>query len=148
MEGLNKPPSVEGWDVHEVLGTGAFGSVFRATRQGNEAEEVALKFSSFRNEVVKKCAVNEAKVLGCCDSPHIVKMMAAEVEVQGGLVVFLELLQCELLQDLSREKFYTEEDARGLLLQVAQAVHYLHERSIAHCDLKIENIMNMFCLRI
>jgi len=36
---------------------------------------------------------------------------------------------------------YTEPDARGITLQVLQAVKYLHEQDVIHRDIKPENIL-------
>ncbi|CAM9531815.1 unnamed protein product, partial [Hapterophycus canaliculatus] len=47
----------------------------------------------------------------------------------------------ELCEDIIRRVFYSEACARRIILQVLQALAYLHRRGICHRDVKPENLL-------
>merc|ERR1712211_76117 len=47
----------------------------------------------------------------------------------------------ELYDRLHRQRRYTEEDAAGTARQMLLAVAYLHNQSVVHRDLKLENFL-------
>jgi len=53
----------------------------------------------------------------------------------------MELCGCELYGRLCERKVYRERDAADVMLQMLQAVSYLHSHRIVHRDLKLENWM-------
>lgn len=74
------------------------------------------------------------------DHPNIVKLREVyDSQEELGLVYEL-IADGELFQYVVKDKF-PEVDTCGIIWQLLQAVHYLHEIGIAHRDLKLENIL-------
>ncbi len=47
----------------------------------------------------------------------------------------------ELLKAICKRNFYEERDAKRVLIQLADALRYIHARGVVHRDLKPENII-------
>jgi serine/threonine protein kinase len=47
----------------------------------------------------------------------------------------------ELLKAICQREYYSENDARRLLRQIASALHYIHIRGVIHRDIKPENLI-------
>jgi len=63
-------------------------------------------------------------------------------ETESTIYLVLELVHGgELYDKIVEEGEYTEDEAKIILLQVLDAVEYLHSHGIAHRDLKPENIL-------
>lgn len=50
----------------------------------------------------------------------------------------------DVFDRLARRKFYTEKDARDLARSLLESIKFLHERGIAHRDIKPEVCFRMF----
>jgi cyclin-dependent kinase 7 len=133
------------YEVRGKLGSGSFGVVFNCAQPG-EAQCVAVKLD--RNAVVHGAmAVGEAmsaemNVLRRLVHPHIIATKGAicDGEVIVGLV--FDLAEMDLHSFALAENIHTQPVlSRQLSAHVAHAVAYMHDRGIAHMDLKPMNIV-------
>eukprot|EP00308_Calcidiscus_leptoporus_P017011 CAMPEP_0119363564 /NCGR_PEP_ID=MMETSP1334-20130426/10466_1 /TAXON_ID=127549 /ORGANISM="Calcidiscus leptoporus, Strain RCC1130" /LENGTH=387 /DNA_ID=CAMNT_0007379045 /DNA_START=90 /DNA_END=1253 /DNA_ORIENTATION=- len=134
--------------LHEKIGAGGYGSVYRATMK-TSGEAVAVKLVDL-NAVrkIERIGTNSRKVLmrevtiqAQCKHPHIVQLlwhaMAGET-----LTIVLELLRGPELHDILRCRgALSEADARHIFKQLGIAIEYLHSLHIVHRDIKPENVM-------
>jgi len=123
------------YDLGPLLGTGAFGEVFRATsRQGGG--ECALKIVGERGS-----GDGEAVVQRGLAHPHIAAMLDS-FWAAGRLCIVTELCEGGTLFDaLEHHGRYPEAEARPCFAQAMSAVAHLHANGVAHRDLKLESFL-------
>ncbi|GEM_PF-3279670 len=141
------PP--QGFDVHEEIGRGAMGVVYRAS-QRPLTREVALKTLRPEGGDRERCEfISEALISGGLDHPNIVPIYDLEEDDQGSIVLAMKLIDGVPWSKLLHPGPALEERARELtttdhletLLSVCNAVSFAHSRKILHRDLKPENVM-------
>jgi len=127
----------------EVLGTGGFGVVHKATDRST-GRVVAIKKVLGMNESTAAKYMREANIMQELDHPGICKIY--EVYQDGDVLYFvLEYLEGGELFDKIIEEKMSEEAVADIVKQVACALKYAHSCGMAHRDLKPENIC--FCNR-
>jgi serine/threonine protein kinase len=84
----------------------------------------------------------EIEVLKMCQHPNIVRMVDLFETIDHYFIV-LEYMDGKDLFDYMRFRSFkiSENRAREIMIQLFQAVKYLHSYGIMHRDLKLENIM-------
>lgn len=134
---------VDKYNVHEILGQGGFGTVFRITKFETN-EEFALKVTPF--EILKK--------------PKQIKKHRMEIEIQRKLnhpnilksydnfedslytYIVLELCPHQTIKHLLRKKkLFTEVETASIIREIVSGLIYLHDNRIIHRDLKLENFL-------
>ncbi|XP_063396452.1 uncharacterized protein LOC134681014 isoform X2 [Mytilus trossulus] len=129
----------------KTLGKGTFGKVELATH-GVTGCKVAIKIIDTRKikeEYVQQNLHREARILGQLRHPNIIRLY----ETLKATTLYCLVLECAAGGDLlayiktHKENCLPEEKVRVYMRQLISAVHYLHERGVAHRDLKMENIM-------
>jgi len=84
----------------------------------------------------------EIEVLKMCQHPNIIKLLDL-FENSDYYYIVLEYMEGKDLFDyLKARNFSISEDrARHLAIQIAEAIQYLHSYGIVHRDIKLENVM-------
>lgn len=125
----------------QVLGTGYSGAV-RLAKNFSTGQQVAIKqFSKWRLKAHRlELLKSEVEVYLRLDHPNICRLLHA-YEAKHDVWLVMELCGCELYGRLCERKVYREKDAADVMLQMLQAVGYLHAHRIVHRDLKLENWM-------
>ncbi|KAH9507867.1 Serine/threonine-protein kinase dclk1 [Bulinus truncatus] len=85
---------------------------------------------------------NEVRILRCVKHPNIIRLIE-DFSNQLQIFYVMELVKGGDLFDAiaSSSAKYTEEDASGMLFNLASALEYLHSLHIVHRDVKPENIL-------
>lgn len=129
--------------VHEVLGRGGMGDVYRA-EQKNTGQPVALKvLHTHLQENVDhlKRFLHEAKICGDLDSPHIVKILDTGTASDGSPYIAMELLEGNDLASVLRDAGACSLDEVSTLVgDVCRALTVAHEAGIVHRDIKPQNL--------
>ncbi len=124
---------------------GGFGVVCRAVRARTnlEPEEAAVKLIWIGDEASeedRQCILAEPRKLSGLTHPYIVKVH--EAERQGGWLYYsMEYVRGGTFRQRMAEDWRDAVGKVELLIKVAQAMQYAHERGIIHFDLKPENIL-------
>lgn len=139
-ESLKSKYKVE-WN--NILGEGAFGAVYLATRQ-QTGERVAIK------KISKKYTDNEAFQREMNALLHLRKAgghpnicsLREHFDEGGHYYLVLDLISGgEMFDHLVRNGAYSEADAARLVREVASALAFIHGLDTVHGDLKPENLM-------
>ncbi|XP_052833474.1 serine/threonine-protein kinase MARK2 isoform X2 [Octopus bimaculoides] len=129
----------------QTLGKGTFARVELASHSITGCK-VAIKIIDTRKlkeEYMRTNLHREARILGQLRHPNIIRLyetlkaatlycVCMEYAAGGELYSFIKI---------HPENRLPEDRARPYIRQIISAVHYLHERGVAHRDLKMENIM-------
>ena len=138
-----KPRAVLGdFELLEEIGRGGMGVVYRA-RQRSLDREVALKLILHGSQASPADQARfqaEVSAVAQLDHPHIVPIY--EVGADDGWQYFgMKLIEGETLAHRIAQGPLPEREAAQLVMQIAQAIQYAHERGVVHRDLKPANIL-------
>lgn len=136
------------YDIGKQLGEpGQFGVAKLCTRK-SDGKEFAVKIidkskfvhSEDREKVFEDMRA-EIVVMRSLDHENIVKLYQV-YETKLSLYLVQELCSGgELFDMISKLGRYTEKDAADVLIQILRGLAHMHEKGIAHCDLKPDNFL-------
>ncbi|KAH8397822.1 hypothetical protein KR222_003347 [Zaprionus bogoriensis] len=145
LKGLLVPHDIN--DIYEVEQTpfarGKFAAVRRAIHK-NTGLHFAAKFLKRRRRAQSsdKEIKHEIAVLMLCEGEDNIVNLNAVHETRSDTALLLELaVGGELQTILDNEECLSEAQARHCMREVLKALRFLHDRSIAHLDLKPQNIL-------
>ena len=137
------PPRMKDFVLCEKLGQGTYATVFKGYRKGENREVVAVKCIE-RKRLCKSSSENlirEIEILKGINHEHIVQLRDFQWDNDN---VFLVLEYCsggDLSMFLRKYVRLPERIARKFLRQLALALQFIHSQSIAHMDLKPQNLL-------
>ncbi len=135
-------PTVPGFRVLKVLGTGGMGLVYHAIETQLE-RDVALKM--MRPEVAmrpeaRERFLREARIAAKLEHQHIVTVHHVD-EHDGVPYLIMPLLTGETVEDrLKRENRLSVEETIGLCRQITKGLSAAHKTGLIHRDIKPSNI--------
>jgi len=121
------------------IGKGAFSIVYEASEKAT-GEKFAIKCIN-KKYIKKKLLEREIEIMTSIRHENILYCKAV-FENESFIYLILELVRGgELYDKIVEEGEYTEQESKLIVLQILNAVEYLHLNGIAHRDLKPENIL-------
>lgn len=141
---LNPGQISQNYTEVKKIGEGAFAQVFLCMHipTGQKRAIKAIHKSGLHHDQIDKDRMlKEINVLKSLDHPNILRCYEI---FEDQLHYYVSVEYCEggeLFKKLAKLKFFTEEQAAKIMLQVLSAIAYCHERNIIHRDLKPENIL-------
>lgn len=130
------------YELHEVIGKGGFGTVYRATHRslGSEAAVKVLDPAHVEGSSRQRFD-REAQVAASLDHPHIVRVLALGEE-NGQVFIAMEYFpEGDLTRWIKDHGPLSRTDMLTLLADVAAALDYAHARQAWHRDVKPGNIL-------
>jgi serine/threonine protein kinase len=132
------------YQITDYVGSGGFGSVFKAEDVNTPGRIVAIKElhkKHTRNQVIKQRFFQEAVAMARLDHPNLPRLFTFG-EDNGSYFLVMEFISGKLLsEELHNSGAMRPERAVLVLTQVLDAVNYAHRNGIIHRDLKPDNIM-------
>lgn len=126
------------------IGQGGMGKVYKVTHV-HLARTFALKIISNQvaeTEEARELFYREARFASAMSHPGITTVVDFGEDEKVGMYMVMELVEGEPLNRiLFREKRLSIRKACEIVLQVAEALHYIHRQHVVHCDIKTENIL-------
>ncbi|XP_019613435.1 PREDICTED: serine/threonine-protein kinase Nek10-like [Branchiostoma belcheri] len=155
----NKEPNtfISNYAVYELLGSGAFGNVYKVKKKDSSGTFLALKEINVHNPALGKTAKEKDKSIGDIVAeiniireqlkhPNIVRYYKTFTE-NDRLYILMDLIEGAPLGEhfnslKEKGERFPEDRIWNIFLQIVLALRYLHkERKIVHRDLKPDNIM-------
>jgi RNA polymerase sigma factor (sigma-70 family) len=140
---IERPLTWNDFLLHEQIGAGASGRVYRA-RWRSRNEEVAVKFlrkSLLREPAAIERFLREAQTVSRLAHSGIVAVHGAGHTPGGGYFLAMELVRgSDLAKECGRRRPEAGQAARWVG-EAARAVHAANEQGVIHCDLKPSNLL-------
>ena len=140
----NKGLTFNSFQILDVLGSGTFGKVFKATLKHSSDDKIyAMKVINkrylLRNNQLKY-AITECNVLKQTDSPFIVTLHFA-FQTMENLYMILDYCPGGDLGFHLMSRLFEENEAKFYIGELILAIEHLHNLDIIYRDLKPENIL-------
>jgi eukaryotic-like serine/threonine-protein kinase len=135
-------PAIAGYQIHEKIGEGGMGQVYRAT-QLSLARTVAIKWLRPlpSGEGPSPAFARESRVMGSLGHPHVVAIHDCG-QMAGRQYLVMEYVPgASLRASMAPGKPWPVRRALPVLEAIAQALDYIDQQGILHLDLKPENVL-------
>jgi tetratricopeptide (TPR) repeat protein len=128
----------------EVIDSGGMGTVYLAHNLRDKSKTAAVKVlreELFKDEISRKRFKYEGTIIDSLDHPHIVSIYERG-EYKGKLYIAMELLQGKnLAYTIEEEGQIALDRCLSIMIQLSDALAFIHSKNIMHRDLKPANIM-------
>lgn len=125
----------------EVVSRGTSFFTARATRYGRRWILKGINPESADDVLARQQLLKEFEILSSLSHPDIVRFSGIE-EVDGlGVCIIMEWIEGPTLEEVLKQGIFSRNDRRRLMLEIVEAVAYLHSKGVVHRDLKPSNIM-------
>lgn len=142
LEGAQPPGQIQGYQLQNYIGSGAFGEVWAAT-QLKTGRRVAVKFYTRRTQADIKMLAQEVEKLVAltADARYVVQLLDVGFDASPPYYI-MDYIERGSLEDLMKNG--TElptAQALDLFQDIATGMMLLHGKGILHCDLKPGNVL-------
>ncbi len=132
------------YQIVQRIGQGGMGKVYKVTHT-HLSRTFALKIISntvAETDEARELFYREARFASAMAHPSITSVVDFGEDEKVGMFMVMEFVDGEPLNRiLFREKRMSPRKACEIVLQVAEALHYIHKQNVVHCDIKTENIL-------
>ncbi|HXU39776.1 MAG TPA: protein kinase [Blastocatellia bacterium] len=132
------------YQITDYIGSGGFGSVFKAEDTNTPGRVVAVKElhkKHTRNQQIKQRFFQEAVAMARLDHPNLPRLYTFG-EDNGSYYLVMEFISGKLLSDEIHDGGPLRPDrAVAVLTQMVDALSYAHRNGIIHRDLKPDNVI-------
>jgi len=134
---------IDGYEVHELIGGGGMGEVYRAKRL-HDGQIVAIKVVAgrlTRDPEVTARFENEVSAMSQLSHEHVVRVLDQGVTADGRHYLISEFIDgCDLRRLLKAQRLEPAK-AFEIFNKVCTGIAHAHERGIVHRDIKPANIL-------
>jgi serine/threonine-protein kinase len=129
--------------IQEKLGEGGMGVVYKGIHKDIE-QTVAIKVlypQYAKDENFRERFKREAKVQAKLHHPNVVNILNYLEDEDGNMYIVMEYVGGGSLEDKMRTGKISLSDSVSVIIQVLNALSYMHSNGIIHRDIKPSNIM-------
>lgn len=130
--------------IVQRIGQGGMGKVYKVAH-AHLSRTFALKIISdtvSETREARELFDREARFASAMQHPNITAVVDFGEDEAVGMFMVMELVEGEALHKiLFREKQLGVRYACEIAIQLADALHYIHQQGVVHCDIKTENIL-------
>ena len=142
---LAPPPEAGPWALHERIGRGGMGEVWRASRPLGadglrQSAAVKLVHPGLGEPIAARFRA-ERRILAGLDHPAIARLLDAGTASDGRPYLATELVRGEPITRYADRRRLGVNERLALFGEVCEAVAYAHARLVVHRDLKPGNIL-------
>lgn len=145
---LKLPYSFNGYEVLENISQGSFSTVIKVQDEFSKRFFAAKIFSTkeLEDQNQRKLISNEVEILRSLSHPNIVKFYEMFKIFNDDNEEFIVIIEeyCPkgcLLDYMNNFGFKNDMEKKKVQVGLVNAIKYLHEQGIAHCDIKPENVL-------
>jgi len=132
------------YQIVSRIGQGGMGKVYKVTH-AHLSRTFALKIISSHvaeTDEARELFYREARFASAMSHTNITAVVDFGEDEKVGMFMVMEFVDGEPLNRvLFKEKKLSVRKACEIVLQVAEALHYIHKQNVVHCDIKTENIL-------
>lgn len=130
------------YSLHEELGKGKFGVVYRCTEKST-GRQLAAKFIKTIRSEDRKDVEREVDIMRYLQHPRLLQLYDAFDDGKKEMCLILELIEGgELFERIIDDDFVLTEKACSIFVrQICEGLEYMHSKNILHLDMKPENIL-------
>ena len=132
------------YQIVQRIGQGGMGKVYKVTHT-HLSRTFALKIISNQvaeTDEARDLFYREARFASAMAHPNITSVVDFGEDEKVGMFMVMEYVDGEALNKiLFREKRLSVRKACEIVVQIAEALHYIHKQNVVHCDIKTENIL-------
>lgn len=136
-------PRLGSWghlEIRSQVGSGTFGTVFRAWEPGLE-REFALKLLHDTRQVRDDAALEEARLLARIRHPNVVTIFGVDC-FDGRVGFWMEFVNGRTLKEILNEQGpFSAQEAVVFGLDLCRALAAVHQAGFLHRDVKAQNVM-------
>jgi tetratricopeptide (TPR) repeat protein len=145
MGGAGEGPGtrIDRYTLHEAIGEGGFGSVYRAEQTDPVRRQVALKIIKLGMDTRQVIARFEAErqALALMDHPGIARVFDGGATEAGRPYFVMELVDGAAITEFCRRHGVGRRAKIELLVDVCRAVQHAHQKGVIHRDIKPSNVL-------
>ncbi|VDO26789.1 unnamed protein product [Onchocerca flexuosa] len=128
--------------MEDHLGSGAFASVKTGISLASGKEFAIKLIDKHKAGHTRSRVMHEIETFNLCKNhPNIVQLHEWFEDHDQFYLVFEKMRGGPLLDHIQRKKFFTEQEASKVTKDITTALKFLHDRGIAHRDVKPENVL-------
>ena len=132
------------FETIKVIGKGNFAKVFLVDRKSDKKQFAVKVFSKnviMGDALERKCLLYEVKMMRQMNHPRVLRLHEL-YEGENFIYCLCELYRgADLLNSIIKKGSQPEAKALTIMLQIIEALSYMHSKLIIHRDLKPENII-------
>ena len=138
---------INAYKVIDIIGGGAYGTVLKVCHKSlDNDEKFALKMIQIRygeEEARREINILDKLVENNSNNLHLVLNYLGHFIYKSHLCIVFPLMGCSLLDCMLNRNFpgFKADVFKRIALQTLQAIEFLHDNGVIHCDVRLSNVM-------